>query len=82
MIRIEILEVEIHDIIILMRLAGILKKWRTYLMKDHSNLSKVFSRSILRIMLAFFPFILAKWEMYSWIMMALSAAFLLARKLD
>lgn len=50
-------------------------------MKDHSILSKAFSRSILRIILDLFPFIFEKWLIYSCTIIALSKALLLERKL-
>lgn len=58
-------EMEMQNILTLMRLPGKLKKCKAYLMKDHSILSKAFSRSILSIMLAFLPLIFEKWVMYS-----------------
>lgn len=41
-------------------LGGTLKKWRVCLMKDNSILSKAFFKLILRIMIAFLPFIFLK----------------------
>lgn len=46
-----------HYNISLMRLWGKLKSQRVSLIKGHSILSKAFSRSNLRIILTFFPFI-------------------------
>lgn len=70
-----------HERISLVMLSGKPKDARVLLMKDHSNLSKVFCRSILRIMLAYFPFIFLKWLVYSCTMMAFSLDLLLNRKL-
>lgn len=75
-------EEEIHNMIRLAILGGMLKKCMACLVKDHSILLKAFSKSILRIMLAIFPFIFDKFLMYSCTMIALSETFLLARKLD
>lgn len=71
-----------YERISLMSSDGKLKAWSVYLMKDHSILSKFFSRSIFRIMLAFFPLIFLKWLMYSWIIITLSEALLLDKKLS
>lgn len=50
-------------------------------MNDHSSLSKVFSKSIFKVMLGLFPIIFLKWVMNSWIIIALLVALLLDRKL-
>lgn len=59
-IRIEMGEDEIQDMMIFMRFGGKLKKDKVCLIKDHSSLTKAFSRSILWSMLDFLPFILEK----------------------
>lgn len=78
--KIEMEEVEKQDIISLERPGGKLKKERAYLIKDHSSLSKAFSRSILRNMLWVFPFIFLRWLMYSYTIMALSDALIFFKR--
>lgn len=65
----------------MIKLNSILGKLKNLSIKDHVILSKAFSRSIFWIMLAFFPFILDKVLMKSWIMMALYDTLLLKRKI-
>lgn len=78
----EIEDVEIQNIISLVVLLGKPKESKVSLMKDHSNLSKAFSRSIFRVKLVFLPFIFLKWLMYSFTIMALLQGHLFDRKLD
>lgn len=58
--RMDMLVLVMQDMIKEVSFGGKLKRLRVSLMNGHSILSKVFSRSILRIMLPTFPFILEK----------------------
>lgn len=77
----EIVKVEIQERMRLPRWWGKLKKGRACLINGYSSLSKAFSRSILRIILASLPFILKKWLIYSWTIMVFFEALFLALKL-
>lgn len=79
--RTEMVEELTHAIMRLVIVFGKLKPWRVSFMKDHSSLSKAFSKSILIIVLGDLPFIFPKCVMYSYTMMALSEALLFERKL-
>lgn len=57
---IEEVELDMQDIMSLIRVGGKLKSTRAFFMKDHSILPKSFSKSILRIILDCLPFILEK----------------------
>lgn len=60
LIRMEIENEEIQDIIKKVKLGKNLNKVRAFLVKDHLSLSKAFSKSIFKIMLACLPFMVAR----------------------
>lgn len=58
--RMEMEEDEMQEMMSFIRFGGKLKKNRACLIKDHSSLSKAYSKLIFRSMLNFLPFILEK----------------------